>query len=288
VKKVFRIIHLGLALLYLVLASIYSSAFAAKVDTVKVFSKAMNKEVPAVIITPKSYQVSKGLPVLYLLHGYSDDHKKWVNTVPSIKELADKYNIIIVCPDGGYGSWYLDSPILKGHKYETFISTELVDFIDKNYKTNPHKEGRAITGLSMGGHGALLNAINHSEKYACAGSLSGAVNLLFESDKDNSLKDLKKDISLKLGDISSSRLAWQAHSIVYLIDKIKAANLPIAIDCGVYDFLIEDNRTLHKKLLQANVSHDYTERPGVHDWSYWANAIEYQVLFFSRIVQAKK
>lgn len=204
------------------------------------------------------------------------------------KDLADKYKVIIVCPDGGFGSWYLNSPIMKDHKYETFISTELIEWIDKRYKTNANKSGRAITGLSMGGHGALLNAIYHPEKYSCAGSLSGAVNLLFESDKGNALKDLKADVSRKLGELHTNSDVWKSNSIVYLVDKLKDADIFISIDCGVSDFFIEDNRELHRRLLSAQVAHDYTERPGGHDWSYWANSIEYQVLFFSRILQSSR
>ena len=71
--------------------------FAAKVDTVETFSAAMNKKIKAVVITPASYATAQALHVVYLLHGHSGNY-------------ADQYGFIIVCPDGGYGSWYLDSP----------------------------------------------------------------------------------------------------------------------------------------------------------------------------------
>ena len=144
-----RSFFLGLVKSCLILLSLNLYTMAAKVDTVNIYSKGMNKKVPAVVILPESYKSSKNLPVIYLLHGYSDNYLKWITTVPSIKDLADRYKVIIVCPDGGFDSWYLDSPLLKEHKYETFISTELIDWIDKNYKTNSSKNGRAITGLSM-------------------------------------------------------------------------------------------------------------------------------------------
>ncbi|HEV7330471.1 MAG TPA: alpha/beta hydrolase-fold protein [Flavisolibacter sp.] len=63
---------------------------------------------------------------------------------------------MIVCPDGAFGSWYFDNPVDTTLKYETYISKELVVWVDKNYKTIASPKGRAITGLSVGGHGALI------------------------------------------------------------------------------------------------------------------------------------
>src|SRR5690554_13255 len=109
-------------------------AFSAQVDTLKVFSPSMQKDIKTVVILPDAYQTGKDFPVVYLLHGYGDTYAGWVDKAPIIKELADKYSFIIVCPDGGKGSWYWDSPIDKGFQYETFVSKELVDWVDYSYK----------------------------------------------------------------------------------------------------------------------------------------------------------
>ena len=73
------------------------------------------------------------------------------------------YNVIIVTPDGGYDSWYFDSPFVLDYQYETFLSSELVNYIDSNFNTIKDRSGREITGLSMGGHGALHTAIKHQD-----------------------------------------------------------------------------------------------------------------------------
>ena len=93
--------------------------------------------------------------MLYLLHGYSDRYDGWVIKVPHIKELSDTYGMMIVCPMG-LGSWYLDSPEDESFQYETFVARGLVTWIDAAIII-ASREGRAITGLSMGGHVACTS-----------------------------------------------------------------------------------------------------------------------------------
>ena len=123
---------------------------AAVVDTVRIFSKSMQKEFKCVVIKPTLVgNESIPLPVVYLLHGYSGKYSNWITLVPRLKEYADVYELMIVCPDGGYNSWYFDSPIDSTARYETYIGKEVPEFIDANYPTIRNRNGRAITGLSM-------------------------------------------------------------------------------------------------------------------------------------------
>jgi len=139
----------------------FTSIQAAVIDTIQVYSKSMQKNIKTVIVTPDNYAVAKELPVVYLLHGYSGNHLDWINKAKGFEKAADQYNLIIVCPDGGFGSWYWNSPVDPKSQYETFVSDELVKEIDAKYKTIKDRSGRGITGLSMGGHGALYLAIRH-------------------------------------------------------------------------------------------------------------------------------
>ena len=95
---------------------------------------------------------------------------------PELGKIADEKGIIFVCPDGK-NSWYWDSPKNPSYRYETFISNELINYIDANYPTVASRDKRAITGLSMGGHGALYNAIRHKDVFGAAGSTSGGVDI---------------------------------------------------------------------------------------------------------------
>ena len=153
---------------YLFFALFTLGAFSATVDTVSVFSDKMNKNIRAVVIKPQSYDNNEAHPVLYLLHGHGGRYDGWIKDAPHIKELADQYGMMIVCPDGGFSSWYWDSPVDSTFQYETFVSKELIAWMDKNYKTVPSRAGRAITGLSMGGHGGLYLAFRNQEVFgAC-------------------------------------------------------------------------------------------------------------------------
>ncbi|WP_317128828.1 alpha/beta hydrolase-fold protein [Hymenobacter elongatus] len=71
-----------------------------------------------------------------------------------------------------------------------------------------------------------------------------------------------------------------------MADKLGANGLPLIIDCGVDDFLLEINREVHRRLVYNLTPHDYTERPGSHTWEYWQNALPYHMLFFQKVLQA--
>ena len=155
--------NLLLAALLLILVA---PSFAAKVDTLLVNSPSMNKDVQVVVVTPDAALGKKAVacPVIYLLHGYGGNAKTWIGVKPDLPQIADEKGIIFVCPDGK-NSWYWDSPKDPSYRYETFVSSELVKYIDGHYKTIADRKGRAITGLSMGGHGAMWNAIRHKDTF---------------------------------------------------------------------------------------------------------------------------
>jgi len=238
-----------------------------------VASNSMNKSIPNIVIVPDNYSTQKaGFSVLYLLHGAGGDYTSWLTKVPSIKEYVDKYNIIIVCPDGGATSWYFDSPIDKKMKYETYVSKELISTIDKKYNTSALKSNRAITGLSMGGHGAFYLAFKHPDIWGAAGSMSGGVDIRpFPNNWD---------IKKRLGDYSNHKENWEENTVINMIYRLDGKNLKLIFDCGVDDFFYTANKRLHEKLLERNIPHDYMERPGSHNWKYWSNSIKYQLVFF--------
>lgn len=251
-----------------------------QVDTISVFSHKMKKEVKSVVIVPENYNVKKHYPVVYLLHGYGDNYAKWVKTVPSIKTLSTDYQFIIVCPDGGYSSWYFDSPVDSTYQYETFITKDLLSYIDTHYSTIPERSERAITGQSMGGHGALYIAIRNKELFGNAGSMSGGVDLR------TSTKSF--DIAKRIGNFENHRAEWDNRSVINLVETLRNNELNLIIDCGVSDFFYQINAGLHRRLMALKIDHDYIERPGEHNWEYWANSIQYQFLYFDRCFNKAK
>ena len=263
--------------LFLFLLSLYFalSVQAQQVDTIEVFSNSMNINVKNVIILPADYGSLSNLPVLYLLHGYSGSHRDWLNLKPNLPELATYYRMIIVCPDGK-NSWYWDSPVNSNFRYETYVSKELTEYIDKNYKTKKDKSGRAITGLSMGGHGGLWLGIRHQDVFGACGSTSGGVDI----------RPFPKnwEMEISLGAYAENSEIWDNHTVINQLHLIKS-DLAMIIDCGTEDFFYNVNENLHKELLSRKIKHDYITRPGTHDRPYWSNSIDYQLLFFNRFFQ---
>ena len=257
-----------------------SLSMAGTVDTVSIFSNSMHRTIKCVVIKPDAYKLKiTKFPVVYLLHGYGGSYSNCIIRVPQLKDFADTYQVIIVCPDGGFGSWYFDSPVDPAFKYETHVTVEVVNFIDKNFKTLANKEHRAIMGNSMGGHGALFMAFRHPDIFGAAASISGGVDL--------DLCKTKFDISKRLGDTLTHAKDWHDMSVINLIEKYTDTKLKISIDCGIHDIFIEANRHLHQKMLQLKIAHDYTERPGEHNWEYWRNSTPYQLLFFRKFFDGK-
>ena len=257
--------------LFLVL--LFFSAQAAHVDTIQVFSPSMNKNIKTCVIVPDNYKKSKKkFPVVYLLHGYSGNYGTWVKSFKEVSQQVDRYGFIAIGVDGNYSSWYFDSPIDPTFKYETYIIDELVPFIDKKYKTIASREGRAISGLSMGGHGSLYLSLKHQDVFGAAGSMSGGVDIRPFSEKWN--------IKKRLGAINDFPDNWEKNTVVNLIELNQNNNLKLIIDCGVDDFFIDVNRELHQKMLALKIDHDYIERPGKHNIDYWENSLKFQLLFF--------
>jgi S-formylglutathione hydrolase FrmB len=273
------IIILMKSLLTVFFTTLVAISSAATVDTVSIYSNAMHKSIKCVVIKPDSYKKKKNrYPVVYLLHGHDDYYWGWVKKVPDIKKYADQLQLIIVNPDGGYNSWYFDSPIDSGSQFETHISKEVVGYIDKHYRTITNRKHRAICGLSMGGHGAFYIALRHTDLFGAVGSMSGGVDIrAFHGNWQ---------IKEKIGDIKTHADEWNNRSIVNMIENYPADSLSIIFDCGINDFFFEVNRQLHKKMLELKIPHDYIERPGEHNWPYWKNAVEYQLVFFRKYFES--
>ena len=248
---------------------------AGTVDTISVFSNSMHKNISTVVIRPDSYRKkSNYFPVVYLLHGYAGNYSNWITKVPELKAYADTYQLMIVCPDGGFSSWYFDSPLDSNYRYETHLVTELIDYIDGHYRSIADKKHRAITGLSMGGHGALFLGLRHSDIFGAAGSMSGGVDLAESRNRF--------DIMKRIGDTILQAKAWHDMTVINLIENYTGTDLKIIFDCGDKDIFIEGNRRLHQKMMRLKIAHEYTERPGMHNWDYWQNSVGFQLLFFSK------
>jgi len=259
-----------------------------RVDTIAVYSPSMKKNLKAAVSFPSSYaDGTSRYPVVYLLHGgsgaFSDWHQK-VTEKGIVNQMAEEHQVLIITPGVGPASYYYDSPLLDSVRYETYMIQELIPFIDKNYRTLAQKESRAITGLSMGGHGAITLATKHPSLFTAAGSMSGVMNIdtdLWKVGED--FRNLRKKGQIEmLGEINYKAPLFNPYTAVGLVDQLKNQEISLIIDCGVDDFLIETNRQMHSLLMEKKIDHEYIERPGAHTWNYWTEALPVQFFFLSK------
>lgn len=273
-----------------------ATAMAGIVDTLKVHSDAMNKDIQVVVVRPSSTQKpvapAKGkkakvnvqetvahCPVVYLLHGAFANEYKWLEVKPTLPQIADEMQMIFVTPYV-MNTWYFDSPVNKEFQYETFITKELIPWIDANYPTIADRNHRAVTGLSMGGHGALFLSSRHLDLFGAAASMSGGVDIR--------LFPLNWNLPDVLGEMAANRQSWDEHTVMECVKNLKNGDLAISFDCGESDFFIEVNKALHARLLALGIEHDFTTRPGGHTDQYWSNSLDYQLLFFKKFFEKTK
>jgi S-formylglutathione hydrolase FrmB len=244
------------------------------------FSNALGKQTSAYVLLP---EVGTGpYATLYLLHGLSDDHTIWLRRTSIERYVAD-LPVIVVMPDGGRG-FYCDAQ--EGYAFETAIGIELVDRIERTFPAKAEREARCLAGLSMGGYGAFKLALSHPDRFAAAVSLSGA--LAFAHRDADWVDPRTREFARIVGETPSGG----PNDLFTLVEKVKKAkNLPaLRFDCGVDDFLLDDNRSFRDHLEARKIRHEYAEHAGAHNWEYWDAHIQEALEFFTRVgpLKAKK
>lgn len=289
-KKVHTLITIAL----LFFAVIVHAQPAGKViETVKISSAILKKEVNYTVYLPADYETSqRSYPVVYLLHGYTDDNTGWLQ-FGEINRYADKAiadgtipPMIIVMPNGGV-SWYINSYDGK-ENYEDFFIKEFMPTVEKTYRIKAEKKYRGIAGLSMGGYGTLIYSLKHPELFAAAAPLSAAVwnddDMVKTSDDwwNNSLGQL---FGRNLKGKDRLTTAWYSNSVMKIVDtktKDELSTVRYWIDCGDDDFLTVGNSLLHIALTQKQVPHEYRVREGAHTWDYWRTGITDALQFIGK------
>jgi S-formylglutathione hydrolase FrmB len=252
-------------------------AAMARLGVVKVHSACMNKDIEAAVMVPTSYADGAGrkYPVIYFLDGHSGDGKRLFYDFykDELMKQSDQFNVIMVAV-GGFNTWYFDSPVNPEVKWQQFLTKELIPFVDASYRTIAKREGRAITGLSMGGHGSFYTAFRHPELFIAAGSTSGGVD--FRPWPDN------WDIAAMLGKKSEHEKNWDEGVVINNLNALPKAKMALYFDCGVNDFFLEVNRALDKKMTDMKIVHSYEEFPGGHTQDYWGRSLPKHVEYFSK------
>lgn len=240
------------------------------------FSPALSKHTCCNVIFPEIEGQNGPFPVLYLLHGLSDDYSSWQRRT-SIERYVQALPLIVVMPDGGRG-WYSDAP--EGFAYERAIINDAIGFIDRAFHTIPEKSGRAISGLSMGGYGAIKLALKFPDLFTSAHGHSGAYGFghgLWRDEQPEFTRIIGPDA------LGGPQDLWR------IAENAAEGETPaLRIDCGSSDFLIEQNRDFHGHLENLGIAHEYEEFPGAHDWPYWDRHIQSALRFHARQLKISK
>jgi putative tributyrin esterase len=211
-------------------------------------------------------------PVLWLLHGLSDDHTIWLRRT-SIERYAAARNIAVVMPAAGR-SYYQD--MVGGPRYFTFLTEELPALCRGWFPISGEREDNFVAGLSMGGYGALRMALNYPERYAAAASLSGALDIprrLREAGKEGSRISRAEWVSIFGPELQAKGANADLDHLAEIVAR-SGFQPRIFLSCGTDDQLIGESRAFHDRLTHLHYDHTYEEHAGDHEWGYWDESIQ--------------
>ncbi|HZR81365.1 MAG TPA: alpha/beta hydrolase family protein [Candidatus Binatia bacterium] len=248
------------------------------------------------ILLPADYGASgRRYPVLYLLHGAGDTFETWTENT-DVEEFSAQFPIIIVMPDGGrnenagfYSDWVDGS-----RQWETFHTSVLRRYVDRNFRTLASRSHRALAGLSMGGFGAMSYAARHRDLFAAAASYSGAVDTRLSTGGFNIFFVGGIVSSGVWGDPVTNEVVWRAHNPTDLAARLRGTALFVAtgngekggplpdIDApsayGAEKIIFQTNENFVQALEGAHVraTLDFYGG-GYHGWPYWQRELHWSL-----------
>jgi S-formylglutathione hydrolase FrmB len=253
-----------MALLFTALLGALTAVAAPAVLEDRTFtSQALDRRASYRVMLPEDYAGSaRRYPVLYLLHGLTGSYKDWGDRTRLVDHLAGM-DLIVVMPDAG-DSWYVN---VGDERYEDYVALDLVGEVERQFRTEAGRPGRIIAGLSMGGYGAVKIALRHPDRFAIAGSFSGAFSIVRDGKRGEWFRD-PAAFERTFGPPGSPRRI--ENDVYELVRHASPRTLPyFYLDCGRDDFLLPANRDLVTLLKRRGIAYEYHEVAGAHSWEYW-------------------
>ena len=240
---------------------------------VSYFSTALNVQTSVDVILSEVKQGigveaagGEALPkVLYLLHGYSDDHTIWQRRT-CVERYASRHNLAVIMP-GVNHSFYCNEP--QGERYWDYVSEELPAVMHRFFRLSDKPKDTFVAGLSMGGYGAMKLALTYPERFAAAGSFSGAVDIATMAESGSPLAGRIFDDPLQV--------RGSDNDLFHLLEKnADAPHKPhLFVACGTADFLYQPHQRFVPALLKHGWDVHGQETPGAtHEWGYWDTLIK--------------
>ena len=275
-------------LFFLCLLYVPPSLATGRVECNSIPSKILLRSVPYCILLPPSYdsEISRRFPILYFLHGLGDNEQMFLhsggwNLVEDSWERKQLKEFLIATPAAG-ASFYINSRDGKV-RYEDFLLREFLPFIERHYRTRPGRANRAISGVSMGGYGALHLAFRHPELFSAVSAHSAALIEKLPNFVANPASPRARILGGTFGSPPDPAF-WNRNSPLTLARTANLSGLKIYFDCGDQDDFGFDSgaAALDKILTARHMPHEFHLYPGRHDWSYFASHLPASLAFHSR------
>ena len=289
-------------------------------ETVEYYSPAVDRRMKFDIVLPEGYYQSDArYPVLYLLHGYMQNYTVWGRNLAAAFYARNLNDLIVVLPDAG-NSWFINyasSDDGQTNNWEDHIVIDVLAHVDKNYRTEARREGRAIAGLSMGGFGAYSMGLRNSELFVSIGSTSGALGhartaaaaIRAGADRGPGTTDPQRQARIDEADAFISEIidipgfstqgertpkgvdfitaeqaeAYDPFTIIYEVPRSQMPH--IYMDSGTEDGLVQEAREMAQLLMLNNVPFDYMQNHGRHNSEYWRRSIGHMMTIQNEVMQ---
>jgi len=270
------------------------AADTGRAECLSLKSKILGKQVPYCTLLPPSYDANTAakFPVLYYLHGLGGNEQLLLRAggMNILQDLVDQKKIgefIVIAPDGGR-SFYINSKDGKVH-YEDFFMREFLPYIESHYRIRPARANRGITGMSMGGYGALRFGFKYSNEF---GSVSAHSPAIVDKLPDIEISDEQSErVAAELGGTFGDpidRGFWQRQSPFTIVKSMpRAEGLAIYFDCGTDDEFgfYKGAQQFHDLLAARKIPHEFHLYPGGHDWDYFSRHFPASLTFHSHVFE---
>jgi S-formylglutathione hydrolase FrmB len=269
-------------------------AATGRVECNSLPSKFVHRPVPFCVMLPPAFDADKTrhFPILYLLHGLGDNEQFFIhsgewNLAEDMREKGELQDFLIATPDGR-ASFYINAKDGR-ERYEDFLVQEFLPFIEKRYRASPGRANRAISGISMGGYGALHLAFRHPQLFSAVSAHSAALIEKLPAFLGGSAPQSSQPNRARIfGGVFGSPpdpAYWNQESPITLARTANLAGLKIYFDCGDQDDYGFDAGAgvLDKVLTTRHIVHEFHLYPGRHDASYFAVHLPASLEFHSRL-----